>query len=137
MRKEIIGFACGIFDVFHIGHVLMLEECKNNCDYLVVALNRAEHIDKKINPNKQRPIFSIDERQKVMESCRFVDEVITYNGEDELELLLNSGRFQVRFLGEDYRGKRITEPNLPIPIVFIDRSHGWSSSRIKQLIKAK
>jgi glycerol-3-phosphate cytidylyltransferase len=49
-----IGFACGVFDLFHAGHVLMLQECKANCDYLIVALNRAENISEKINPGKAK-----------------------------------------------------------------------------------
>lgn len=129
------GFACGVFDVFHIGHVLMLEECRSKCDHLVVAVNRAENINAEINPNKQSPIFSVEERVKVLESCRYVDEVITYNSENELQALLNSGRFQVRFLGEDYKGKPITESKSPMQIVYIDRSHGWSTSKLKNLLR--
>jgi len=134
-RKDKVGFACGVFDVFHIGHVLMLEECKQHCDKLVVAVNRAEAFDEAINPGKKEPIFTAAERVKVLESCRYVDEVITYNGEEELMALLQSGKFQIRFLGDDYKGKPITKGEHSMEIVYIDRSHGWSSSRIKSLIK--
>ena len=79
-----IGFTCGVFDLFHAGHVLMLKECKQHCDYLIVALNRAEHISKEINPGKEKPVYSIEERKLIMENSRFVDEVIIYNSEEEL-----------------------------------------------------
>ena len=59
------GFVCGVFDLFHLGHVLMLEECRANCDFLIVALNKAEHIDRDINPGKMLPLFSIQERTQI------------------------------------------------------------------------
>lgn len=129
-----VGFACGVFDIFHIGHALMLEECKSHCDYLVVAVNEARDYDPLINPGKSKPIFPIKARVKVLESCRFVDEVITYNGEEQLIELLMSGRFQIRFLGDDYLGKPITAPDAPVLLHFVDRSHGWSTSRLKNLL---
>ena len=61
-----VGFACGVFDIFHAGHVLMLKECKANCDYLIVAVNRAENISNEINPAKRKPVFSIEERKMVV-----------------------------------------------------------------------
>ena len=84
------GFVCGVFDMYHAGHVLMLKECKENCDYLVVALNKAENIDYSINPNKTKPLYSIEERLMIMESCSFVDEVLTYNSEEELYSLMEN-----------------------------------------------
>src|SRR4051812_36966822 len=102
------GFACGVFDLFHAGHVLMLEECKRNCDFLIVAINTAESFDNKINPGKRKPVYSLKERVMIMKACRYVDEVLTYNGEKELLQILQTKNIDVRFLGEDYRGKKIT-----------------------------
>lgn len=130
-----IGFACGVFDLFHAGHVLMLQECKANCDYLIVALNRAENISEKINPGKQKPIFSIEERVLIMKACRFVDEVITYNTEDELLDILKTKNISIRFLGEDYRGKAITGSELNMELYYTDRSHGLSTSLYKKKLK--
>lgn len=132
-----IGFACGVFDLFHAGHVLMLQECKANCDYLIVALNRAENISEKINPGKQKPIFSIDERVLIMKACRFVDEVITYNTEEELLDILKTKNISIRFLGEDYRGKEITGTNLNMELYYTDRSHGLSTSLYKSKLNLK
>ena len=126
------GFVCGVFDLFHLGHVLMLEECKANCDYLIIALNKAENIDKKINPNKMAPLFSISERVAIMKSCKLVDEVLIYESEEELYQLMSSLNLSVRFLGDDYKGKPITGEDLNIPIYYCDRSHGLSTSLYKK-----
>ena len=130
-----IGFVCGVFDLFHAGHVLMLKECKEHCDYLIVALNKAENISKAINPGKQTPLFNINERVLIMESCKYVDEVITYNSEDELLQILKTKNIEIRFLGEDYRGKTITGSELNTQIYYINRSHGLSTSMYKNKLK--
>lgn len=129
------GFACGVFDLFHAGHVLMLKECKDNCDYLIVALNSAENFSQDINPGKQKPIFGIEERTMIMKSCRYVDEVLVYNNELELMELLKTLSLDVRFLGEDYKGKNITGEDLNIPIHYLDRSHGLSTSFYRKKLK--
>jgi glycerol-3-phosphate cytidylyltransferase len=123
-----IGFTCGVFDLFHAGHVLMLQECKEHCDYLIVALNRAENISEKINPNKKKPIFTIEERVLIMDSCKYVDEVLTYNSEEELLEILKNKKIDIRFLGDDYKGKPITGADLNIEIYYTNRSHGLSTS---------
>src|SRR5687767_8587176 len=99
-----VGFACGVFDLFHAGHVLMLAECKQHCDYLIVAINKAENISADVNPGKTKPLFSFEERSLIMQSCRYVDQVIGYNSEKELYAILASTKIDVRFLGEDYKG---------------------------------
>lgn len=126
-----IGFTCGVFDLFHAGHVMMLQECKKNCDYLIVALNKAENISEAINPGKKRPIFTIEERVTIMSACRYVDEVLTYNSEEELLEILKTKNIAVRFLGEDYKGKKITGSELNIQIYYTDRSHGLSTSQYR------
>jgi glycerol-3-phosphate cytidylyltransferase len=128
------GFACGVFDLFHAGHVLMLKECKEHCDYLLVAVNRAENIDYEINPGKRPPIFSYNDRKLILESCRYIDEVVGYKYEDELIDIMRSRSFGVRFLGEDYKGKPITDPSAIATIHYTDRSHGKSSSNFKKAI---
>jgi glycerol-3-phosphate cytidylyltransferase len=123
-----IGFTCGVFDLFHAGHVLMLEECRAHCDYLIVALNTAENINPQINPGKNKPVFTIEERVKIMQAVKFVDEVITYSSEDELLDILKTKHIGIRFLGDDYRGKPITGADLPMEFYYTDRSHGLSTS---------
>ncbi|MCA1764002.1 MAG: adenylyltransferase/cytidyltransferase family protein [Flavobacteriales bacterium] len=106
------GFACGVFDLYHPGHVLMLRDCKKHCDHLTVALNTASNIDRKINPDKREPVFSLEERILVMESVKYVDCILQYSDEDELTEMMKTGKYDLRFLGEDYRGKPITAPGL-------------------------
>ncbi len=125
-----IGFACGVFDLFHLGHVLMLKDCKANCDKLIVAINKAENLSKDKNP----PIYSIDDRVQIIAACRYVDKVLVYNSEDELEKLLISSAIDIRFLGDDYKTKPITGADLGIQIYYIDRSHGYSTSTVLKRI---
>ncbi len=124
------GFACGVFDLYHPGHVLMLEECKKYCDHLTVALNTAEDFDENINPGKRKPIFSLAERKMVLGSVRFVDEILEYNSEEQLTHMMQEGDFQIRFLGDDYRGRPITAPDAIKKIHYLDRSHGYSTTAI-------
>lgn len=124
------GFTCGVYDLFHAGHVLMLKECKEHCDYLIVALNKAENLPK----GKNIPIFSIDQRVLLMQQCKLVDEVVVYNSEEELEALLKKLKPDVRFLGDDYKDKPITGKEYSKEIYYTDRSHGLSTSGfIKQI----
>ncbi|WP_421796960.1 adenylyltransferase/cytidyltransferase family protein [Haliscomenobacter sp.] len=130
-----IGFACGVFDLFHPGHVLMLIDCKSKCDYLLVAINKGENISKEINPDKKKPIYSLSERRLMLESCKYVDEVIEYGSEDELLKILMSRKIDIRFLGDDYIGKPITGASVNIQLYYIDRSHGYSTTNtIKKIV---
>lgn len=130
----ITGFACGVFDLFHAGHVLMLQECKQHCDRLIIAVNAAENIDANINPGKQAPVYSLEHRVMILKSCKYVDEVIIYRNEEELLGILKAGNFGVRFLGEDYKGRPITGQELNIPIHYTDRGHGLSTSDFRKKI---
>jgi len=133
----IIGFTCGIFDLFHPGHVLMLKECKEHCDYLIVAINKGENISPDINPNKRKPVYTIDERLLLMQSCRYVDEIRVYNSEDELLEIMKINKIDIRFLGDDYIRKPVTGNDLNIKLHFINRSHGYSTSNILNKIRGR
>ncbi|HEY1040744.1 MAG TPA: adenylyltransferase/cytidyltransferase family protein [Bacteroidia bacterium] len=126
------GFACGVFDMFHAGHVLMLKECKEHCDYLIIALNKAENISNDINPGKQRPLYTIEERVLIMDSCKYVDEVLVYNSEEELLDILKTKKIDIRFLGDDYRNRPITGQELDMEIYYTNRGHGLSTSLYKK-----
>lgn len=129
------GFICGVFDLFHYGHILALRECRSYCDHLTVAVNKAENIDPLINPGKKPPIFSCEQRVELLKECRLVDEVLVYNSEDELLELLKNGGFTIRFLGDDYRDKPITGKELTREVHYTDRSHGLSSTFFKEKLK--
>lgn len=131
------GFACGVFDLYHPGHVLMLRDCKKHCDHLTVALNRSENFDEVINPGKRKPFFTLEERRMVMESIKYVDEILDYQTEEELTEIMSTGNFDVRFLGDDYEGKPITAPEAIQNIVYIDRSHGYSTTKLLEKILSR
>lgn len=130
-----IGITCGVFDLFHAGHVYMLKECKEHCDYLVVAVNEGKNFSSKINPDKQKPIYSFEHRICILASCQFVDKVIGYNSEEELVELIKKYQATIRFLGDDYKGKLITGSTLTDEIYYTDRSHGLSTSYYRKIIE--
>lgn len=132
-----VGFACGVFDLFHAGHVLMLQECKEHCDYLIVAVNSTKNIDYGINPGKNQPVYSLEHRVMILESTKYVDKVMVYDSEEDLEKILKSEKIDIRFLGTDYKGKPITAPDAVKEIYYTSRDHGLSTSKYRQLIENK
>jgi len=123
------GFIAGAFDVIHPGYIQMLKEAKQCCDFLTVGL----HEDPEVN-GKLKPILSVDERIEILYSIKYIDQVIPYKGEEGLIELLKDLDPTVRFLGDDYKGKTVTGDYLAIPICYLDRSHGWSTTKFKTLI---
>jgi glycerol-3-phosphate cytidylyltransferase len=115
----------------------MLEECSRYCDHLTIGINTAVAFDESINPGKRRPFFTAEERKKVITSVRYVDEVIFYESEASLTEILEKGDFDVRFLGDDYRGKPITAPSAVQKIHYVDRSHGYSTSGVLNRIRER
>ncbi len=101
----VVGFTCSTFDLLHAGHVLMLEECKLQCDYLIVGLQVDPSIDR---DNKNSPVQSIVERQIQLKSCKWIDEIIVYSSEKDLQDLLQILPIHKRFLGDEYIGKEFT-----------------------------
>ena len=130
-NNMIKGVIAGNFDVYHPGYVQMLKEAKGQCDCLVIML----HTDpSKERPEKLKPILTVDERKEMLLSIRYVDDVVRYTYEGQLLDLLKYGEFNVRFLGDDYINKPFTGDNLPIKIHYLNRDHGWSTTKYKQLI---
>lgn len=125
----ITGFIAGAFDVIHPGYIHMFKEAKEYCEHLIVAL----HQDPETN-GKLKPILSVEERADILKSIIFIDEIYVYSGEDDLYDLLKEIDPDVRFLGDDYKGKKFTGEDLNIQTVFLDRSHGWSTTKFKTLI---
>src|SRR3989338_2542333 len=134
-QGEKVGFHCGVFDLFHAGHVLMLKECNEHCDFLIIAVNKADHISPVINPVKKKPLFSFEQRAMIMENSRYVDAVVGYSSEEELVALLKTLQADIRFLGEDYKGRPITGGDLTKEIYYTDRSHGLSTSGYREKIQ--
>jgi len=124
------GVLAGNFDVIHPGYIYMFDECKQNCDHLVVFLHSDPTIER---PEKLKPILSVEERRKILFALD-IPTVISYDTENELYHMLKDGDFNVRFLGDDYIGKSFTGDDLNIPIHYLNRDHGWSTTKYKQLI---
>ena len=126
------GFTAGAMDLLHAGHISMLEEAKSQCDYLIVGL----HIDPTIDrPTKNRPVQTSYERFIQLKGCKFVDEIIPYDTEEDLINLLQVVKPDIRFIGEDYKGKPFTGSDLPIKLVYTTRRHNFSSSALRKRIK--
>ena len=126
-----VGFTCGAFDVLHTGHVLMLEEAKSVCDYLIVGVQSDPNIDRS---SKNKPVQSYDERIITVQAIKYVDEIVLYNTEDDLVDLLKRLKPDIRILGADWQGKKYTGWELPIEPYFNSRDHGYSSSSLRKRI---
>lgn len=125
------GVLAGNFDVMHPGYIKMFKEAKEECDCLIVLLHTDPSIER---PEKLRPILSPASRKEMLESIRYIDDVISYTYEAQLYDLLKLGEFDIRFLGSDYIGEPFTGDDLNIEIHYINRSHGWSTTKFKQQI---
>jgi glycerol-3-phosphate cytidylyltransferase len=132
---EIVGFTCSTFDLLHAGHILMLAEAKTLCDFLVVGLQNDPSIDR---ATKNKPIQSVVERFVQLSACKYVDEIVVYNTEKDLEDLLMFMPFNVRIIGEEYEGKDFTGKKIcddrQIKIYYNDRKHRFSSSELRQRV---
>lgn len=128
-----IGFTCSTFDLLHAGHILMLAECKSVCDYLIVAVQSDPTIDRPDVKNK--PVQSIVERYVQLSAVKFIDQIIVYDTEKDLEDLLMFLPITVRIIGEEYKdkdftGKQICEDR-GIKIWYNSRNHRFSSSELR------
>jgi len=128
-----IGFTCSTFDLLHAGHILMLAECKTICDYLIVAVQSDPTIDRPDVKNK--PVQSIVERYVQLSAVKFIDEIIVYDTEKDLEDLLMFLPINVRIIGEEYKDKEFTGKQIceerGIKIWFNSRNHRFSSSELR------
>jgi len=131
-----IGFTCSTFDLLHAGHIQMLREIKNKCDYLIVALQTDPTIDR---PGKNKPVQSIVERYIQLSAVKYVDEIVPYTTEKDLEDILSSYDIGVRAVGleyidKDFTGKQICKDR-GIDIYYNKRDHRFSSTELRQRVK--
>jgi len=133
-----IGITFSTFDMLHAGHIAMLSEARNYCDYLIAGLQTDPTIDRPDTKNK--PIQSIVERQIQLSACRYVDEVVVYQTEQDLRDLLLILPVDVRILGVEYEGKNFSGDEecwkRNIEIVFNGRDHSFSSSSLRKRVVA-
>lgn len=131
-RKIKVGFTCSTFDLFHAGHVLMLKEARDLCEWLIVGLQTDPTIDRPETKNK--PIQSVFERYTQLQACKYVDEIVVYETEKDLLDLLQSYPIDVRILGEEYKGRPFTGNDLPIENHFNRRRHSFSTTELRDRV---
>ena len=134
-----VGFTCSTFDLLHAGHILMLAECKQVCDYLIVGVQSDPTIDRPGTKNK--PVQSIVERYVQLSAVKFVDEIIVYNTEKDLEDMLMFLPINVRIIGEEYKDKEFTGKQIcedrGIRIYFNQRRHSFSTTELRKRVATK
>lgn len=130
-----VGFTCSTFDLLHAGHVQMLRDAKSVCDYLIVGLQTDPTIDRK---EKNKPIQTIVERYVQLQAVKYVDEIITYSTEKDLEDILSMYQIDIRIMGEEYRDKNFTGKDIcqkrGIQFYFNKRDHRFSSTDLRSRV---
>lgn len=134
-KKLRVGFTCSAFDLCHAGHISMLEEAKNKCDWLIVGLQTDPTLDR---PSKNKPVQSIVERFIQLSAVKYVDQIIPYNTEKDLEDLLLILPIDVRILGDEYKGKEFTGKSIcvrrGIDLYFNGREHSFSTTDLRRRV---
>ena len=135
MNRQRVGFTASTFDLLHAGHVMMLREAKNQCDYLICGLQIDPSVDR---PKKNSPIQTIVERYTQLSAIKYVDEVVVYSTEQDLLDILEMYKIDVRILGDEYKDKDFTGrevcDKLDIDLYFNNRDHRFSSSNLRQSV---
>lgn len=133
-----IGITFSAFDLLHAGHIKMLEEAKRQCDYLICGLQTDPTLDR---PEKNKPVQTVVERYIQLKACTFVDEVVPYATEQDLEDILRSFKIDVRILGDEYKDKNFTGRTYceekGIELYFNTRDHRFSSSGLRKEVAEK
>jgi glycerol-3-phosphate cytidylyltransferase len=132
------GITFSTFDLLHAGHIKMLEEAKQHCDYLICGLQTDPTINR---PEKNKPVQSVVERYIQLKGCRYVDEIIPYQTEQDLEDILKAFKIDVRIIGDEYQSKQFTgreycEQN-GIKMYYNRRDHRFSSSGLRKEVHEK
>lgn len=134
---SVVGFTASSFDLLHAGHVAMLEEAKQQCDWLIAGLQTDPTIDR---PEKNKPIQTITERYIQLRACKFVDEIYVYATEADLLDLLAILPIDVRIVGSDYIGKDFTGRQFcydnNIEIYYNRRKHNFSTSELRKRLSS-
>jgi glycerol-3-phosphate cytidylyltransferase len=126
-----VGFTCSCFDLFHAGHIMMLKEAKNQCDYLIVGLQTDPTLDR---PEKNKPVQSVFERFVQLQACKYVDEIVVYATEKDLLDVLQSYPIDVRIIGDEYKDKNFTGRELDMEIYYNRRKHSFSTTELRKRV---
>jgi len=130
-----VGFTCSAFDMLHSGHIQMLRDAGEQCDYLICGLQTDPSADR---PEKNRPIQTVVERYTQLKAVQYVDEIIPYATEEDLKDILSMYHIDVRILGDEYREKDFTGKEIckrrDIALYFNKRDHRFSSSELRRRV---
>ncbi len=132
------GITFSTFDLLHAGHIKMLEEAKQHCDYLICGLQTDPTINR---PEKNKPVQSVVERYIQLKGCRYVDEIIPYQTEQDLEDILKAFKIDVRIIGDEYKAQQFTGREYcerkGIKLYYNRRDHRFSSSGLRKEVHQK
>jgi glycerol-3-phosphate cytidylyltransferase len=129
--NEKIGIIAGSFDVIHPGYVRMFKEAKTVCSKLIIALQVDPTIDR---PHKCKPILNVLDREEILRSIRYIDDVVVYGSENELNRIMNTLDYDIRILGEEYKNTQFNGIEANKEIFWIKRNHVYSTTWFKQKI---
>jgi len=134
--KTKIGITASTFDLLHAGHIAMLREARTKCDYLICALQVDPSMDR---PEKNKPVQTLVERHTQLSGVKYVDEIIPYQSEQDLEDILNMFPIDIRIIGEEYKNGKFTGRAIcskrGIEIYYNKRDHRFSSSDLRKRVK--
>lgn len=139
LKKKKVGYTTGVYDMFHIGHLNLLKRAKENCDYLIVGVSTDELV---MQYKKKMPIIPFEERKQIVESIKYVDEVVPQINRDKMEAY-NKYKFDVMFVGDDWKGNELfveTEKKLKehnVNVVYFPYTKGISSTKLREMIEKK
>lgn len=130
-----IGITFSAFDLLHAGHIKMLEDARNQCDYLICGLQTDPTLDR---PEKNKPTQTVVERYLQLKGCSYVDKIVPYATEQDLEDILRSYKIHVRILGEEYKESNFTGRSYceekGIELYYNSRDHRFSSSGLRKVV---
>lgn len=124
------GVVAGAFDLIHPGYCKMFRFCKLHCDHLTVLL----HEDPSLEREKLKPIHSTEERIEILSSIKYIDDIKLYRTEDDLYECLNTNKYNIRFLGNDYINNPYTGQDINMKVLYVNRDHLYSTTKLKEKI---
>lgn len=141
-KKYKVGYTAGVFDLFHVGHLNLIERCKAMCDYLIIGVCDDDYVR---NIKKKEPVIKEDDRVRILNALKAVDEAVLVNYEitDNKMLALDKFKFDVLFSGDDWKGTEryqkteVQFAKVGVAIEYLPYTHGVSSSQIKETMAKK
>lgn len=137
MKKKIVGYTTGVFDLFHVGHLNILQRAKSECDYLIVGVSTDELVQDYKN---KKPVICYEERKRIVEAIKYVDEVVPQTNRDKMEAY-RTYKFDKMFVGDDWKGSELftkLEKELAefgAEIVYFPYTKGTSSTFLKEVLE--